>query len=197
MKAPGAILLIACYELGHQPLAVAWPAAFLERRGYAPAVVDLSIEPLDPDQVRRARLVAISVPMHTALRLGVTVARRVREINPSCHICFYGLYATLNANELLSQVADYVLAGELEDELVGLVQELENSTGDGVGTGGGGEARRANGVFERTSLPPVRPATPAPSRRHVHSALHIRDNLVSEGRHHHSPELRAAQLELR
>src|SRR5262245_30431534 len=98
MKAPGAILLVACYELGHQPLAVAWPAAFLERPGHAPAVVDISVEPLDAEQVRRARLVAISVPMHTALRLGVTVARRIRAINPTCHIVFYGLYATLNAD---------------------------------------------------------------------------------------------------
>src|SRR5438128_182996 len=31
MTAPGEILLVACYELGHQPLSVAWPAAFLER----------------------------------------------------------------------------------------------------------------------------------------------------------------------
>ena len=74
MKEPGAILLIACYELGHQPLAVAWPAAFLERRGYAPAVMDVSVEPFDAEQVRHARVVAISVPMHTALRLGVGVA---------------------------------------------------------------------------------------------------------------------------
>ena len=34
MRAAGEILLIACYELGHQPLAVAWPSAFLERAGY-------------------------------------------------------------------------------------------------------------------------------------------------------------------
>ncbi|MGH7333697.1 MAG: CUAEP/CCAEP-tail radical SAM (seleno)protein, partial [Candidatus Rokuibacteriota bacterium] len=47
MRGPGGILLIACYELGHQPLAVAWPAAFLERAGYAPAVLDLSVEPFD------------------------------------------------------------------------------------------------------------------------------------------------------
>src|SRR5262245_28425444 len=35
MREPGAVLLVACYELGHQPLTLAWPAAFLERRGYA------------------------------------------------------------------------------------------------------------------------------------------------------------------
>ena len=125
MREPGAILLVACYELGHQPLAVAWPAAFLERAGYAPAVMDVSVEPFDPERVRRARLVAISVPMHTALRLGVMVARRVREVNPACHITFYGLYATLNADHLLAGVADSVMSGEVEGALVELVRELE------------------------------------------------------------------------
>ncbi len=130
MREPGAILLVACYELGHQPLAVAWPAAFLERHGYAPAVMDVSVEPFDAERVRRARLVAISVPMHTALRLGVAVARRVREINPACHVCFYGLYATLNADHLLAHGGDSVLAGELEEALVALAQRLE---ADGAG----------------------------------------------------------------
>jgi radical SAM superfamily enzyme YgiQ (UPF0313 family) len=128
MTAPGAILLVACYELGHQPLAVAWPAAFLERRGYAPAVLDLSTEPFDAERARRARLVAISVPMHTALRLGVGVARRVREVNPDCHICFYGLYAALNAEDLLAHDADSVLGGEAEEALGQLAQQLERAT---------------------------------------------------------------------
>src|SRR5437660_11972571 len=75
---PGAILLVACYELGHQPLAVAWPAAFLEREGYAPAVMDVSVEPFDAERVRRAKLVAISVPMHPARPLGVAAGQRVR-----------------------------------------------------------------------------------------------------------------------
>src|SRR5438093_12549715 len=128
MREPGAILLVACYELGHQPLAVAWPAAFLEREGYAPAVMDVSVEPFDPERVRRARLVAISVPMHTALRLGVTVARRVRDANPTCHIAFYGLYATLNARHLLSGPADSVMSGEIEAALVDLVRTLEGES---------------------------------------------------------------------
>src|SRR2546425_2531911 len=69
MTGAGEILLVACYELGHQPLSLAWPAAFLERAGYRPAVMDLSVAPFDAEQVRRARLVAVAVPMHTALRL--------------------------------------------------------------------------------------------------------------------------------
>src|SRR3990172_3487384 len=136
VNAPGAILLVACYELGHQPLAVAWPAAFLERRGYRPAVLDVSVEPFDAEQVRRARLVAISVPMHTALRLGVAFARRVRAVNPTGHIVFYGLYATLNADSLLRHAADSVIGGEVESALVRLVQRLEERH-DTEGGGGG------------------------------------------------------------
>src|SRR5262247_3926898 len=93
VKEPGAILLVACYELGHQPLAVAWPAAFLERLGYRPSVLDLAVEPFDPERVRRARFVAVSVPMHTALRLGVALVDRIRAVSPRCHLCFFGLYA--------------------------------------------------------------------------------------------------------
>src|SRR5438105_4726799 len=89
MTESGAILLVACYELGHQPLAVAWPAAFLERLGYRPATLDVSVEPFDAEAVKRARLVAISVPMHTALRVGVAVAERVRALNPGAHLCFF------------------------------------------------------------------------------------------------------------
>jgi radical SAM superfamily enzyme YgiQ (UPF0313 family) len=127
MRGAGEILLIACYEMGHQPLAVAWPTAFLERAGYAPAVLDLSVEPLDAEKVRRARVVAISVPMHTALRLGVRVAARVGELNPGAALVFYGLYAALNAEYLAREAqATAVVAGELETELVELVRRLES-----------------------------------------------------------------------
>jgi radical SAM superfamily enzyme YgiQ (UPF0313 family) len=125
VNAPGEILLVACYELGHQPLAVAWPAAFLERLGYRPATMDVSVEPFDVERVRRAKLVAISVPMHTALRVGVGVVERVRAVNPGCHLSFYGLYATLNAEYLLEHGADSVIGGEVEAPLAELVRAIE------------------------------------------------------------------------
>src|SRR5262249_57098858 len=129
VKEPGAILLVACYELGHQPLAVAWPAAFLEREGYRPAVMDVSVEPFDAERVRQAKAVLISVPMHTALRLGVTVAERVRAVNSACHVAFFGLYATLNAEYLLAGPADSVLSGEVESALVDLIRKLDAPSG--------------------------------------------------------------------
>ncbi|HEV8586461.1 MAG TPA: CUAEP/CCAEP-tail radical SAM protein [Methylomirabilota bacterium] len=128
MTGPGEILLIACYELGHQPLSVAWPAAFLERAGFQPAVMDLAVEPFDAEKVRRARLVAFAVPMHTALRLGVVAAARVRAVNPAARVVFYGLYAALNAEYLTSRGhADSVLAGELEEALVALARRLDDA----------------------------------------------------------------------
>jgi radical SAM superfamily enzyme YgiQ (UPF0313 family) len=148
MTGPGEILLVACYELGHQPLSLAWPAAFLERAGYQPAVLDLSVEPFDAEKVRRARLVAVAVPMHTALRLGVVAAARVRALNPGAHLCFYGHYAALNAEFLRAEAhADSVLAGEMEEALVALARTLAD-----------GEAPRP----ERPVL--VRLGFPTPSR---------------------------------
>jgi radical SAM superfamily enzyme YgiQ (UPF0313 family) len=126
LRNPGEILLVSCFELGHQPLGVALPAAFLQRAGFAPAAIDLAVQSLDPEAIRRARLVAISVPMHTALRLGVRAAGRVRELNPAAHICFFGLYATLNADHLLARHGDSVLGGETEEELTRLAQRLES-----------------------------------------------------------------------
>ncbi len=125
LRERGAVLLVSCYELGHQPLGLAWPRAFLERAGFAPTTVDLAVEPLDDATVRRARFAGVAVPMHTALRLGVRAAERIRRINPGCFVCFYGLYALLNADYLLAGVADAVIGGELEGPLVALVEQLE------------------------------------------------------------------------
>ncbi|MGH9895253.1 MAG: CUAEP/CCAEP-tail radical SAM (seleno)protein, partial [bacterium] len=72
-----------------------------------------------------AKVVGISVPMHTALRLGVRIAGLVRRVNPSCRLCFYGLYASINAEYLLRDTADFVIGGEYETPLVQLMNALE------------------------------------------------------------------------
>jgi radical SAM superfamily enzyme YgiQ (UPF0313 family) len=143
LREPGAVLLVSCYELGHQPLNLAFPLSYLQRAGYQPLAVDTSVDPLPPSVVRSARLVAISVPMHTALRLGTRVARRVREINPDAVICFYGLYAWLNAGYLLRECGDFVIGGEYEQPLLQLIQRLETGSGDPLG--GVSEPGIANG----------------------------------------------------
>ena len=124
MRQHGSILLISCYELGHQPLGLASPLGFLRRTGFAPLGMDIAREEFNEQCVARARFVGISVPMHTALRLGVQAAQRVRSINPDCHICFYGLYAPLNTEYLLDTCADSIVGGEYEAVLVNLVEAL-------------------------------------------------------------------------
>lgn len=138
LRAPGSTLLISCYELGHQPLGIALPLAFLERAGYNPSTLDLFVERLDAEKIALARFIAVSVPMHTALRLGMRAVQRIREINPICHVCFYGLYATLNAEYLLAHGVDSVIGGEYEGSLVALVQALE-----------AGQAGTAEGISQR------------------------------------------------
>ena len=117
-------LLLACYELGHQPLSLAWPLAFLRENGLAATAVDLSISPFPHAAAREAGLVAIAVPMHTALRLGIQAAAKVRTLNPDAHICFYGMYAWLNRDYLLAKAADSVIGGEYEAPLLGVAQAL-------------------------------------------------------------------------
>lgn len=122
MRAPGEILLVSAYELGHPPLGIAWPAAFLERAGFRPELCDLATVALDNERIDRARLVAFSTPMHTAASLAVRSAKRVRRRNPQARIVFLGDYAVLNREYLLAGIADEVLGGELEDALVAIAE---------------------------------------------------------------------------
>jgi radical SAM superfamily enzyme YgiQ (UPF0313 family) len=153
MHQPGAILLLSCYELGHAPHGLAMPMAFLERAGFSPACVDLSVQALDDEHIDRARVVAISVPMHTALRMGVRAAGRVRARNPRARIVFFGLYAPLNADYLRGIGADWILGGESEAALVDLISREHDAQP--------GQARAPTGA--RVDL--VKLDFPAPSRR--------------------------------
>lgn len=160
--------MLSCYELGHQPIGIALPLGFLERAGYRPESLDLSVQKLDLDKVAAARFIGISVPMHTALRIGVQIAKRVREINSTCFVAFFGLYSSLNAETLLNGLADAVIGGEYEGPLVALIDRL--AAGE---TADGGSASEIPGVGlpgkpalpllahlsfatpSRTSLPPL------------------------------------------
>jgi radical SAM superfamily enzyme YgiQ (UPF0313 family) len=125
LREPGRILVISCYELGHVPHGLAMTMAFLARAGFAPRGIDLSVEGLDEEAVDRAALVVVSVPMHTALRLGVRTAQRIRRRRPDVRICFAGLYAPLNAAYLTGVGVDWVLGGESEEALVALAEALD------------------------------------------------------------------------
>ena len=127
LRDPGRILLISCYELGHQPIGLAQPMGFLESEGYSPVSLDLAVQDLDADAIQRAYFIGISVPMHTALTLGLHLAKHIRNLSPDTHMCFYGLYASLNAQYLLEETADSVIGGEYEVPLMTLIDRLEQN----------------------------------------------------------------------
>jgi hypothetical protein len=164
------VLLLSTYELGHQPLGLARPAAEMLAAGHAVRCLDLSLDSLDEEAVAWAQLVGISTPMHTATRLGSRVAERVRMLNPSAHITFYGLYASLHADVLVGSagqpgLGDSAIGGEFEGPLLALAAALDTAAGQampleplsGVHTaahaGGIFLGRQAFGLPDRSALP--------------------------------------------
>jgi radical SAM superfamily enzyme YgiQ (UPF0313 family) len=161
MRGEGEILLVSTYELGHQPQGIAVPLAFLWRAGFRPATLDLAVEPLDAARVRRARLVAVSVPMHTALRLGLDAAARIRALRPDAVLAFHGTYAPLHAPLLLGAGASAVLGGECEEQLVALAVAVERGDDLSRFVQRGGSAAS----LRRLDFPvPRREGLPAPGR---------------------------------
>ncbi len=124
------VLLISTYELGRQPFGLASPAAWLRADGHSVHLLDLSRQTLDEDSVRRADLIGIFLPMHTATRLGVRALAKVRALNPRTHLCAYGLYAPVNADLLRGLGVASILGGEFEAGLRSLARRLAETEGD-------------------------------------------------------------------
>src|SRR2546430_4329502 len=120
------VLLVSTYELGHQPINLAAPAAALAAAGHEVRTLDTSVEPWTREPVQWADAVAFSVPMHTAMRLALRAAAAVRAARPELPICLYGLYATVSRDLTLGPagLADHAIAGEYEEGLLAWVDAL-------------------------------------------------------------------------
>jgi radical SAM superfamily enzyme YgiQ (UPF0313 family) len=114
------IVLLSTYEMGRQPLGLASPAAWLRNAGHDITAIDLAREPLSAEVISDARLIALFLPMHTATRLALRIIPRIRAVNPTAHLCAYGLYAPLNERLLREQGVQTILGGEYEQGLVDL-----------------------------------------------------------------------------
>lgn len=130
------MLLVSTYELGHQPLHLAAPAAALRAAGHDARCLDVSVDDWEDGLVTWADAVGFSVPMHTAMRLAVPLAGRARALRPDLPIALYGLYAPVSRDLTVGRVADRAIAGEYEPALVAWVDGLATgappSTGDPV-----------------------------------------------------------------
>jgi radical SAM superfamily enzyme YgiQ (UPF0313 family) len=176
------VLLLSTYELGHQPLGLARPAADLIAAGHEVRCQDLAIDHLDEGLVRWASLVGISVPMHTATRLGARVAERVRGLNPSAHVSFYGLYASLHADVLVGRLGDSAIGGEYEGPLVALADALARVEAAGLeipAVPGVRTATNDGGVFlgRQSFRLPRRDLLP-PLERYAHVDLRTRQKVA-------------------
>jgi radical SAM superfamily enzyme YgiQ (UPF0313 family) len=148
-------LLVSTYELGHQPLGLASPAAWLRREGIDVRCVDLAKDKLSDDAIRAAALIAFHLPMHTATRLAAPVMRKARALNPDGWLCAYGLYAPLNETWLRSLGIRTVLGGEFEEDLTRLALHVKDKAAAPLDSGDLCEARRAaeSGSQTRDRLP--------------------------------------------
>ncbi len=161
---PGSILLLSCYELGHQPLSLAGPAGVLHEEGFVLRSVDLAVDELDDVTILAARLIVISVPMHTAMRLGSRVLARIRALGSTAHVTFFGLYATLNADHLYATGGSSVMGAEYEVPLRALVNQIHarKPINNGVVPGLSTPGHQAAPPAQRPSFPqPVRDGLPA------------------------------------
>lgn len=119
------ILLVSTYELGHQPLHLASPAAALAAAGHQVRCSDTAVDPWRNDLLDDIDALALSVPMHTAMRLALGIADSARAVRPDLPVCLYGLYAAMGADANLARgLVDRVIAGEYEPELVAWADEL-------------------------------------------------------------------------
>ena len=119
------IVLISTYELGRQPFGLASPAAWLRQHGFQVTCVDTAVGSLPPAALVQADLIAFYVPMHTATRLAISSLATIQAKNPNTHLCFYGLYAAMNADYLRRLGVHTLLSGEFETGLLDLCQGLD------------------------------------------------------------------------
>lgn len=90
--------------------------------------IDIAVQGWDRRLLEWADAVAISTPMHTAMRLAVEVGREIQQLKPDLPVASYGLYAAA-ADSLPEQIFDRAIVGEYEASLVSWLN-------DGVGAKG-------------------------------------------------------------
>jgi len=144
------VLLVSTYELGRQPVHIASPAAAIQSAGHDVRALDLSVQSWEPDLVDWADAVAISTPMHTAMRLATEVARSIKRQRKDIPVAAYGLYAATSGDALDDTAFDRAIVGEYEAALVAWLED--GSDGDPI------SIHLDRGGFrtpERSLLPPL------------------------------------------
>ena len=155
------VLLVSSYEQGRQPLGLASPAAALRAAAHEVDTLDLSLDPPDADTIRAVDLIALSVPMHTAARLALRLAERLRGLVPGTPLVLYGLYASeMDGQAQVGGLIDAVVGGEYEGPLVALAEAVAG--GGPLPAAPGGQFDAVPGAGPQPLFP--REAMPLPDR---------------------------------
>lgn len=124
----GGNLYVAPFE---PPLGLAYLSAYLKEKGESVELIDMQGSMMDSVELDKklqntdADLVGIS-SMTPTFPAAIKVARIVREKLPAAKIVFGGVHPTLDPEGCLSyQEVDYVIRGEGEEAIYGLVQALK------------------------------------------------------------------------
>ena len=132
VRGPGDVVFVSCYEPGHQPQGVASAVAFLRRAGFQPTCARPGRRAA---RRRRARAPGggaarrdLGPDAHGAGARAAASPRTCGGANPRAHLCFFGMYATLN-RALLAGDADSVLGPDCELQLVALAESLGGGAG--------------------------------------------------------------------
>ena len=153
------VVLLSTYDLGHQPFGLASPAAWLREAGASVTCNDLALDDLNEKAVRDAGLIAVYLPMHTATRLASALVPKLKRLNPTAHVCFYGLYAPLNEDFLRRLGGQTILGGEFESGLVSLYERLSANGAPARQTQSEpliSHAKQRFRVPDRSDLPPLK-----------------------------------------
>jgi radical SAM superfamily enzyme YgiQ (UPF0313 family) len=149
------VALISTYELSRQPFGLSSAAAWLRDAGHRVEVMDAAVSPLDAARIREACLIAFYVPMHTATRLTGVLLPRIRDLNPSAHICAFGLYAPISETYLRELGVRSIIGGEFEPALVALADSLGAGRGSVAPTREVVLDRLEFRVPDRAGMPPL------------------------------------------
>ena len=124
------LLLVSTYELGHQPLGLAGPAAVLGGAGHEVRCRDLAVEDLPDADLDWADALVCSVPMHTAARLALELVSRARERRPGLPVALHGRFAPALAASGALGDGDLLAAGDTSGPLTSWARDLARPRSD-------------------------------------------------------------------
>ncbi|HIL94009.1 MAG TPA: radical SAM protein [Cycloclasticus sp.] len=128
MSKKPSILLISPYDLGRQSFALAQASAWLIDDGFHVECLDLSVQKLSEESLKKAGLIGLYLGMHTSTRIALKALPKINHFAPNATLFSFGLYAPLNKDILSQDNVSYFFGGESEPDILQLAQQLSDAS---------------------------------------------------------------------